>query len=95
MVLVLNERSKKIAKWPRSANAHNVRCSLDAIGKTKRWIKNFAELARPLHRLIGKHPWKWEEPEQLSFDLLRLKVTRTVTCYGFDWKRVAHFYTDA
>ena len=63
---------------------------------TRRWIKNFAELARPLTRLTGKKAlWKWTQSEQLSFELLKTKSASRTRMHGLDLDDKVHFYTDA
>lgn len=65
------------------------------VGITRRWVKNFAELARPLTRLTGEVNWKWTKSEQLSFDILRTKSATSVAMNGFDWTKPAKMFTDA
>lgn len=55
---VLEKRIRKIAKYPVPQNVKAVRGFLGVLGITRRWIKNFSEMARPLSRLTGKVPWR-------------------------------------
>lgn len=68
---------------------------MGAVGITRRWVKNFAELARPLTRLTGDVDWRWTDSEQLSFELIRVKCSTATAVHGFDWSKPAHLYTDA
>lgn len=88
-------RIEKIASWPQPQTKKDVRSFLGAVGITRRWVKNFAELARPLSRLTGAYDWKWEDPEKLSFDVLRIKCSTATALQGFDWTQPAHMFTDA
>ncbi len=53
LVRILEERVSKLARWPVPSDLSGVRSFLDAVGITRRWIENFAELSRPLTRLTG------------------------------------------
>lgn len=92
---VLSSRVETIAKWPEPKNAKSVRGFLGAIGITRRWVKNFTEIARPLNRLTGNVLWRWTQSEQLSFEILRIKCATKVAMHGIDWSLVVHVYTDA
>ena len=50
---------------------------------TRRWIKNFSELSRPLSRLTGDVEWQWGIAE-LSFELIHQKATEAVDMFGLD-----------
>jgi hypothetical protein len=92
---VLESRIKKILEWKAPNDQTEVRSFLGVVGITRRWVKNFAEIARPLARLTGKVPWKWGQSEQLSFEILQIKcATRTSMC-GINLSLPVHFYTDA
>ena len=41
----------KVARWPVPSDQSGVRAFLGTIGMTRRWVKNFAEVARLLFRL--------------------------------------------
>ena len=92
---VLPSRVETLAKWPEPTNVREVRGFLGAVGITRRWVKNFAEIARPLNRLTGGVPWRWTQSEQLAFELLRIKCASKVAMNGIDWSLDTHFYTDA
>ena len=88
-------RIAKIASFPVPKDQTAVRAFLGVVGITRRWVKNFSELARPLNRLTGKVDWQWGEPEQLSFEILRIKCSVATSIHGLDIKSVCHIYTDA
>lgn len=94
-VHITPSQAEKIAKWPVPCDATGVRAFIGAVGITRRWVKNFMEISRPLTRLMGKVPWKWTESEQLSFKILRIKCATTVQMHGIDFSREFSFYTDA
>lgn len=71
LIRIARPRIEKISKWPVPQTKRDVRGFLGAVGITRRWVKNFAELARPLTRLTGDVNWQWTISEQLSFDILK------------------------
>src|SRR5215469_630394 len=94
-VRILSERIEKILRWPIPTTVRGVRAFLGTIGITRRWVKNFGEIARPLQRLTGKVSWRWSLSEQLSFDILKIKCASRTAMHGIDWSLICHFYTDA
>jgi len=58
-IYVKEERIAKIVDWPILIDQTGVRAFLGTVGITRRWVKNFSEMAKPLSRLTGKVPWKW------------------------------------
>ncbi|KAI1003606.1 hypothetical protein K3495_g4596 [Podosphaera aphanis] len=89
------DRTEKIKSFSVPRDVTAVRSFLATIQITRKWIKNFAEISRPLARLTGKVPWKWEAPEQLSYDILKKEACRVVEMHGFDWRSPCRLYTDA
>ena len=94
-VHVLQDRIQKIIDFPEPRNAIGVRSFVGVLGIIRKWIRNFAELARSLFRLTGKVSWKWEDSEQLFFELLKLKATAAIIMHGVSLSDFTHFYTDA
>jgi hypothetical protein len=92
---ILEDRIAKIAQWPVPTDQTGVRAFLGTVSITRRWIKNFAEIARPLSRLTGKVEWKWTGAEQLAFDILKIKCATRSAMHGIDLRLPVHFYTDA
>lgn len=92
---VLSSLVETVAKWPEPKNAKGVQGFIGAVGITRRWVKNFAEIARPLSHLTGNVPWRWTQLEQLSFEILRIKCATRVAMHRIDWTQDIHLYTDA
>ncbi|KAI0995222.1 hypothetical protein K3495_g12960, partial [Podosphaera aphanis] len=95
IVQVVTERSLKLREWPVPKDATQVRAFIGAIGITRRWIKNFGEIQRPLSRLTGKVEWRWGPSEQLSFEILRDKCSTVVDMFGWDYLEPVRLFTDA
>ncbi len=65
-----------IDMWPTPKNVTEVRRAVGFFNFYRPFIKNFAHIARPLHRLTRKNQeWKWEQDEQQAFDKLKKLVT--------------------
>lgn len=72
-----------------------MRAFLGAFGPTRRWIKNCAEIARPLNRLTGDVEWRWDKIEALSFELLRKLSFTAVDMHGYAFDLPVEMYLDA
>ena len=95
LVRILEDRIEKIARWPKPTNQSEVRGFLGTVAITRRWIKNFSELARPLSRLTGKVRWRWTDSEDLSFEILKVKCATQTAMHGINLCLPIHIYTDA
>jgi hypothetical protein len=73
-----------VEKWPTPQNIKDVQTFIGFVGFYRRFIKDFAKLAEPLHQLLrGRsnkakkkakfkvQPFHWGEEQQKSFDLLK------------------------
>ena len=89
------DRSEKIRKFPVPREPTDIRKFTGAVGITRRWIKNFSELCRPLSRLTGDVEWKWGHAEQVAFETIREKAAAVVDMHGWDFRLAVDMYTDA
>ncbi|KAG2019712.1 reverse transcriptase-RNase H-integrase [Coprinopsis cinerea AmutBmut pab1-1] len=65
-----------VRNWPVPRNLRAVRGFLGFANFYRRFIKDFATIARPLNDLTKKDiPWQWNEPQQQAFDTLRNAFT--------------------
>ena len=94
-IQVIPDRVKVILEWPIPLCPTDIRAFLGTVGITKRWVKNFSEMARPLHRLTGRVPWRWGPSEELSFEIVKLKCATRSMMFGIDWSVPVRFYSDA
>jgi transposase InsO family protein len=68
---------KAITNWPSPHNLREVRGFLGFANFYRRFIQDFARLARPLNDLTKKDvPWLWGEAQQHAFRLLRESFSR-------------------
>ncbi len=62
--------------WPVPTTPTEVRKALGFFNFYRPFIKNFASIARPLHKLTRKdYKWQWGDEEQVAFDTLKKCVT--------------------
>ncbi|KAI1872008.1 uncharacterized protein JN550_004211 [Neoarthrinium moseri] len=94
-IAVKKVRSEKLREWPVPTDQTGVRAFLGAIGPTRRWIKNFSEIGRPLARLTGNVSFSWGAAEATSFSILKEKAADTVDMHGHDGELPVKAYSDA
>lgn len=96
MIRPTPERLRKIAEWPTPTDAKGVRSFLGTIGKNKKYIKNYSEIARPLFRLLGsKVPFRWDQAESVSFEMIKARFVKTISVYGWIPTLPSHMYVDS
>ncbi len=62
--------------WPIPKNVTEVRKALRFFNFYRPFIKDFAFITRPLHKLTRKdQEWRWGPEEQSAFDALKKRVT--------------------
>jgi len=74
------EKVDGVLSWLEPRNVKDVRKFLGLTNYYRRFIKNFAQVARPMNVLMRKNiKWQWEEEQQKAFDeLKRVFTTRPV-----------------
>jgi hypothetical protein len=89
-------RTVKIKSFPVPLDPTGIKSFLGTVGITRAWVANFAEIARPLNRLLAKdEPFDWGIQQQASFDILREKCSAAVDAYGIDYTKPIRLYSDA
>ncbi|KAI0997732.1 hypothetical protein K3495_g10458 [Podosphaera aphanis] len=94
-MITKTERCRKIRAFPVPKDTSGVRKFLGAIGITRKWVKTFAEIKRPLTRLTGKEVFRWGAAEQVSFQILKDKCAEAVEMHGWDSSNPVILYSDA
>jgi len=65
-----------VLSWPEPKNVKDVRKFLGLANYYRRFIKDFARVARPMNMLTRKdEKWRWEEAQQKAFDELKQVFT--------------------
>ena len=68
-------KTKKVADWPVPTTPKEVQQFLGFANYYRRFVKDFATIARPLHRLTEKNnSFQWTPECQLSFEQLRNRL---------------------
>ena len=63
--------------WPAPTTKKGVRSFLGLSGYYRKFIKNYAQVAAPLHALSGLEiAFKWEDEQQTSFDTLKSELIK-------------------
>ncbi|PIL26327.1 hypothetical protein GSI_12083 [Ganoderma sinense ZZ0214-1] len=75
---------KGIAAWPVPQNASDVQKFRGFANFYRRFIKDFSAVCKPLDRLTGNAPWKWEAEEQEAFDELKRRFTESPVLSMYD-----------
>ena len=85
-----------ITKWQPPRNVKGVRAFIGFCNFYRRFIKNFAEIARPLHDLtrLGQR-WIWSEKEQAAFQLLKDIISTAPVLIHPNLERQFRLETDA
>jgi len=74
------EKVNGVLSWPKPKNVKDVRKFLGLANYYRRFIKDFAQVARPMNMLTRKDvKWQWGEEQQKAFDeLKRIFTTKPV-----------------
>jgi len=74
------KKVNRVLSWPEPKNVKDVRKFLGLVNYYRRFIKNFAQVARPMNVLTRKDiKWQWKEEQQKVFDeLKRIFMTKPV-----------------
>jgi hypothetical protein len=74
-----------ITEWPELETKNDLQQFLGFINFYQRFIRNFADIAKPLHALTGKALWQWGLLEKLAFEALkRVVATQPVLAFSTD-----------
>ena len=66
------EKVEKVSKWPVPINIREVQQFVGLVNYYRRFVKDFAQLAKPLHHLTeNNHEFQWTDQCQQAFDTLR------------------------
>ena len=71
-----DDKVQAILGWPAPKTVCGVRSFLGLANFYRRFIKDYAQVARPLNDLTKKdQAFKWKDPQQLAFDMLKQRFT--------------------
>ena len=73
------EKVEGVTNWPTPQCIKDVQKFLGLANYYRRFVKNFAKIAKPLHQLVRKdEKWKWGEEQEEAFVKLKEIFTRPV-----------------
>ena len=70
------ERTEALLKWPTPVNVTELQSFLGLIGFIRRYVADLAQIASPLHKLLGKNvPWEWGPEQEAAFEKLKRRCS--------------------
>jgi hypothetical protein len=85
-----------VRDWPTPMILKEVRTFIGFANFYRRFIQDFATLARPLHNLTKKDvPWQWHPEQQQAFDALKQKFCEEPILKVYDPELPTHVEVDA
>jgi len=70
------EKVEGVLNWPAPRNIKEIQKFLGLTNYYRRFIKDFARIAAPLHMLVRKEQkWKWEKEQEEVFEKLKVGFT--------------------
>ena len=90
------DRTKAINQFPMPTKIKDIRSFIGMANYYRKYIKNFALIAKPLTSLLRKdHKWDWNENCQNSFDTIKSILTNPPLLAHFKQGDPLILYTDA
>lgn len=90
------EKLSAIQKFPKPQSVTDVRSFLGLSSYYRRFIKNFAEISRPLNDLLKKNVgFMWTTDQQRSFEILKRALTTEPVLGHFNKECPIEIHTDA
>jgi hypothetical protein len=89
-------KTTAVTNWPRPTSLGDLRSFLGLATYFRKFIRHFAQLAMPLHRLTRKDAlWQWTPECQISFEEIKRALTEA-PCLAFpDFTKPFEVHTDA
>ena len=87
---------ERVASWPIPTTTKDVQRFLGFAGYYRRFIQNFADIARPLHRLTEQYAaFKWSDESQSAFEELKQRLISAPVLAYPDFSKKFVLDTDA
>lgn len=85
-----------VANYRRPRNVHEIRQFIGLTSYFRKFIKGFAEIARPLTQLTKKDvEWVWEHDQEQAFQTLKQRLTERPVLAIYDSTARTELHTDA
>ena len=70
------EKVQRVVEWPVPKSVKDIQKFLGLANYYKRFVKDFAKIAKPLHEMTRKEmKWNWGERQQKAFEELKERFT--------------------
>ena len=90
------EKTEKVAQWPQPSSKREVQQFLVLANYYRRFVKDFASISKPLHRLTEKTAkFEWTDDCQRAFEELRQRLVTAPILVFPDFSRTFVLDTDA
>ena len=90
------EKVDGVLSWPEPKNIKDIRKFLGFTNYYRKFIKDFAQVARPMNILMRKDvKWQWEKEQQQAFDELKEIFTTRPILAALDLDKEFRVETDA
>ncbi|CAB3248007.1 unnamed protein product [Arctia plantaginis] len=89
-------KTAAISNFPEPQNVHDIRRFIGLASFFRRFVKDFALIARPLTDLLRSNfEWKWESSHKHAFELLKQKLVERPLLALYDVTLETELHTDA
>ncbi|KAG6464791.1 hypothetical protein O3G_MSEX014731 [Manduca sexta] len=87
---------ESVVNFPCPTNVHGIRQFLGLASYFRKFIKNFAQIASPLMKLLRKNvEWEWGPEQQDAFSILKSKLIQRPILAIYDHEAETELHTDA
>lgn len=95
-IMVDENKIASVTSYPRPRSQKDVRAYLDLCNYYRKFVKGFAEIARPLNRLLGKDvKFEWKEECENSFNQLKRALIESPVLKFPNFSERFYLYVDA
>ncbi len=67
--------TETVSTWPKPNCSKDVERFMGLANYHRNFVKNFAELAEPLYRIVGKNKYQWADEQEMAFNALKMALT--------------------
>lgn len=89
------KKIESIQKWPCPSSINELRAFLGLTGFYRRFIKDYDLITRPLHDLLKKHAFEWNDAATSAFETLKGVMCGALVLELLDFSKTFVVETDA
>ena len=95
-IKIQEEKVAEVLEWPRPKMVKEVQKFLELANYYRRFVKDFAKLAKLLHKLVRKdEKWNWGEEQETVFKKLKMIFTMRLVLVASDLDKEIRVKVDA